>query len=79
MKHGLIKVFLIIIIIGYWNNLRAEVIAVKPPDNQGRLVTLSGGIQIVLKDNRLIKIALPDNEMAYQDSLMARSALLPRL
>ncbi|MDD5477698.1 MAG: TolC family protein [Candidatus Omnitrophica bacterium] len=45
----------------------------------GRLITISQGIRMVLKDSRLIKIALPDNEMAYQDSLIARSALLPQL
>jgi outer membrane protein TolC len=34
---------------------------------------------MVLADSRLIKMSLIDNEMAYQDSLMARSALLPQV
>ncbi len=45
---------------------------------QYRLITISEGIKIVLKDNRLLKIALLDNEQAYQDSLVARSVLLPQ-
>ena len=50
-------------------------------DNEGedKLITIPQGIGMVLKDNRLIKIALPDNEMALQNSLIARSALLPHL
>jgi outer membrane protein len=45
---------------------------------KSRLITIPEGIAMVLKDSRLVKIALPANEMAYQDSLMARSALLPQ-
>ena len=45
---------------------------------KARLITIPQGIAMVLKDNRLIRIALPSNEMAYQDSLMARSVLLPQ-
>ncbi|MDD4899033.1 MAG: TolC family protein [Candidatus Omnitrophica bacterium] len=48
-------------------------------EERGRVITISQGIQMVLKDNRLIKVTLPDNEMAYQDSLVSRSALLPNL
>jgi outer membrane protein len=44
-----------------------------------RLITISEGIQLVLKDSRLIKIASYDNDMAYQDSLLARSVLMPQL
>lgn len=46
---------------------------------EGRLITITRGIEIVLKDNRLIKVALPGNEMAYQDSLISLSSLLPQL
>jgi outer membrane protein len=46
---------------------------------KSRLITIPEGIAMVLKDNRLVRIALPGNQMAYQDSLMARSALLPQL
>jgi len=71
MKRKLAKIFLFIFITGFC--LRADA------DEGARLVTISQGIKMVLKDSRLIKIALPDNEMAYQDSLIARSALLPQL
>jgi len=50
-----------------------------PVGEGGRVITISQGIEMVLKDSRLLKIALSDNEMAYQDSLIARSALLPHL
>ena len=46
---------------------------------EGRVITISQGIDLVLKDSRLIKAALPDNDMALQNSLIARSALLPHL
>lgn len=44
-----------------------------------RLITISQGIELVLKNNRMIKSALPDNSLSFQDSLLARSALLPQL
>ncbi|MGA2775822.1 MAG: TolC family protein [Candidatus Omnitrophota bacterium] len=43
------------------------------------LITISQGINLVLKNSRIIKVALPDNTMSFQDSLLARSALLPQL
>ena len=46
---------------------------------QYRLITLTQGIDLVLKNSRMIKVALPDNAMSFQDSLLARSALLPQL
>jgi outer membrane protein len=46
---------------------------------EGRLITISQGIKQVLKDSRLIKISLAGKEMAFQDSMSARSAFLPRL
>ena len=50
-------------------------------DGQGQvtLITISRGIEMVLEANRLIKIALADKEMSFQDSMMARSALLPHI
>jgi len=71
MRRALTKIFLFIFIAGSCRGVYAA--------EGARLITLSQGIRMVLKDSRLIKIALPDNELAYQDSLIARSALLPRL
>jgi len=48
-------------------------------EGEVRLITICQGIEMTLKNNHLIKVALPDNEMAYQDSLIARSSLLPNL
>lgn len=54
-------------------------IAAQPEVKCSKLITIQEGIATVLKDNRLIKITLFDNDMAYQDSLVARSVLLPNL
>lgn len=45
----------------------------------GRTITISEGINTVLKDSRLVKIAALDSEMGLEDSLLTRSALLPRV
>ncbi len=50
-----------------------------PSQEKGGVITVSWGIEKVLKDNRLIKVALPDNEISYQESLISRAALLPHL
>jgi len=47
-------------------------------EESGRLITICQGIEMTLKNNHMIRVALPGNEMAYQDSLIARSALLPQ-
>jgi len=49
------------------------------PKEQGRLITITQGIDMTLKNNHLIRIALPGDEMYYQDSLISRSALLPSI
>ncbi len=54
-------------------------IAGKPEVKSSNVITIQEGIAMVLKDNRLIKITLSDNDMAYQDTLLARSVLLPQL
>ncbi len=71
MQCKLTKIFLFISIVCSCRCAYAE--------EGARFITISQGIRMVLKDSRLIKIALPDNDMAYQDSLIARSALLPQL
>jgi outer membrane protein len=42
-------------------------------------ITISEGIAKVIKDSRLIKISLPDRDMAFEDTAIARSALFPHL
>ena len=44
-----------------------------------RLITITQGIDLVLKNSRMIKVALPEDTMSFQDSLLARSTLLPQL
>ncbi|MFA5164950.1 MAG: TolC family protein [Candidatus Omnitrophota bacterium] len=46
---------------------------------EGRLLTIKEGIAIVQKDSRLVKISAYDDEMAFQNSMMARSVMLPQL
>ncbi len=59
--------------------LMAVVSTAAPEEKTGRVLTLRDGISIVQKDSRLIKISSYDDEMAFQSSMMARSALLPQL
>jgi len=76
MKLKLISIFVLFVCgthFAYAEDNLSKVKEVRP-----RVISLAEGIKIVSKDNRLIKIALPGNEMAYQDSLLARSALLPQ-
>jgi outer membrane protein len=42
-------------------------------------ITISDGIAKLLKDSRLIKVSLPDADMAFEDTQIARSALFPHL
>lgn len=62
-----------------FNSLAYASEPVNAPKAEGRLITISQGIDLVLKNSRMIKVALPDNAMSFQDSLFARSALLPQL
>lgn len=45
----------------------------------GRLVTISDGISMVLRDARLIKIEISTKDMSFEDTLMALSPLLPHI
>ena len=46
---------------------------------QPRLITIPEGIRLVIRDSRLLTIAIADKDMSFADSLMARSALLPHV
>jgi len=50
-----------------------------PADACADILSITEGISRVLKDSRLIRISLPDREMAFEDTLIARSALFPHL
>lgn len=50
-----------------------------PPETARHILTISEGISRVINDGRLIKISLPDRDMAFEDTLIARSALFPHL
>lgn len=65
--------------VGYSEESKRDVPAKEDASEHAVLITISQGIEMVLKDNRLLKIALTDKEMALQDSLIARSVLLPHL
>jgi outer membrane protein len=70
-KNKIFPVILIAVVILLSSHAYAE--------EESRLITISQGIGLVLKNSHLIKVALPDNTMSFQDSLLARSALLPQL
>ena len=77
-KKILLPVILILFVAG--NLLKAAFADVpKSGSDESRLITIAQGIEMVLKNNRMIKAALPDNDISFQDSLLARSALLPQL
>lgn len=46
---------------------------------ESRILTISDGISLVLKDSRLIKIEISDKDISFEDTIIALSPLLPRL
>ncbi|HPS19803.1 MAG TPA: TolC family protein [Candidatus Omnitrophota bacterium] len=46
---------------------------------ENRLITMSDGINRVLKDGRLIKIEMSDEDMSFADTIVALSPLLPHV
>ena len=46
---------------------------------ESRVITISEGISIVLKDSRLVKIEISDKDMSFEDTVIALSPLLPHL
>jgi outer membrane protein len=46
---------------------------------QERLLTIADGIKMVLKDSWIVKIAASEKDIAFEDTLLARSALLPQV
>jgi len=81
IKHSLFNaatgwfIFFVCFAVFYSQSADAENVPIQK--DEGKLITISQGIDLVLKDSRLIKASLPDNDMALQNSLIARSALLP--
>ncbi|MDD5585045.1 MAG: TolC family protein, partial [Candidatus Omnitrophica bacterium] len=76
---GFLNLFIpVYIILFLFGSCYAETLPAKP-EEKIRLITIGQGIEMTLKNNHLIKVALPDNEMSYQDSLISRSALLPNV
>ncbi|MCX5714599.1 MAG: TolC family protein [Candidatus Omnitrophica bacterium] len=57
----------------------ADTVSASGDSPEARTITISEGIRLVAKDSRLLKISFVDNDMAFADSLIARSALLPQL
>ena len=48
-------------------------------DEDGRVLTISDGIDMVSKDSRLIKIELADKDISFEDTINALSPLLPHI
>jgi outer membrane protein len=49
------------------------------PKEKYRLITLTQGIEMILRNSRMIKVAFSDNAISLQDSLLSRSVLFPQL
>lgn len=61
-------------------SLQAHAVELNGTQKEGyRLITVTQGIELVLKNSRMIKVTLSDNIISFQDSLLSRSALLPQL
>lgn len=79
---GKSKAFLIILVLTvsqlFFKSSVCAYETVSAQEQGPRLITISQGIDLVLKNSHMIKIALPDDAMSFQDSLLARSALLPQ-
>jgi outer membrane protein len=73
MKSKLTVIILFLFAISYSQTVLADT------QGEGKLITIPNGINIVLKDSRLLKISLFDEDIASQDALLARSALLPQI
>jgi outer membrane protein TolC len=48
-------------------------------NNHKDVITLAQGLEMVLRDSRLVKIELAEQDMAFEDTLIALSDLLPHL
>jgi outer membrane protein TolC len=59
-------------------SLMAE-ISQPPSSGNEEIITLTQGIEMVLRDSRLIKIELAGKDMSFEDTLIALSELLPHL
>jgi outer membrane protein len=66
-------------VFGYSNYVYCAEIPVTQVVKGDRLITISDGVSIVLKDSRLINIEISDKDMSFEDTLIAISPLLPHL
>lgn len=46
---------------------------------ENRIITISDGISMVLRDSRLVKIEISNKDMSFEDTIIALSPLLPHL
>ena len=79
MRLKLTVIILVFLAVCYARPAYAEEALTQPQEEKYRLITIPAGIDIVLKDSRLLKISLFDQDIASQDALLARSALLPQI
>ena len=78
-SKSFLGVFILIAAILLYNSCAYAVGFSNGQKEEVRLITVTQGIGLVLKNSRMIRAALPDNAISFQDSLIARSALLPQL
>jgi len=79
LRSRITAIILVFIVACCFSRIYAEEAVIKPPEEKVRLITISEGIGIVLKDSRILKVSIFDRDIASQDSFIARSALLPQI
>lgn len=79
MKAGILLISPALMVFCFLNHSFGEEITLKSAEHRPRTLTICQGIRMTLKNNHMIRISLPGNEMSYQDALISRSALLPNL
>ena len=79
MRRKITLAILLIFMAGCTARILAEEVPPKAPVISQRLITLSNGIFLVLRDSRLVKIEISDKDMSFENTVIALSPLLPHL
>ena len=79
LKKCFIGIIAGLFISGCFNYAYSEEIFSGSIDEGGRVITISEGIDMVIRDSRLIKIELAGKDMSFEDTVNALSPLLPHI
>ena len=79
LKKYVLGIIVGLFISGCFNYVYCAEIFSGSVDKGGRVLTISDGIDMVIRDSRLIKIELADKDMSFEDTIAALSPLLPHI